>query len=391
MLGAFAPLSPLRERGWGRGRHPKGPGMVRRVRRAFGAPSPGADLPLMSVKTPQHVAVMGAGLAGCSVARSLALAGVSVTVVERAASIATGASAAPRMVVRPWLTRQPTLASTLSRQAFEHAVAVYRNHPAWEACRVMQRSKPGEDPTRMVVALSEQHWPPTLMRPVGHDDDDPRWFDIAQGGALNPRFWCETELARPGITVQLGRHATLTELLDDHDAVVVACAGATPEVLGQAMPMSRTRGQTTTLKPGALPDLTTVRCGDGYVAPLAHGAALVGASYDRDDDPTVRAESHAENLARLQRLTGATLTPDHIAEGWVGFRAAWPDRLPTVGPISADQRVWMAAGYASRGAVWAPLLGEVLAAGLLQTPAPLSRPLLEAMDPARLARWAGPS
>lgn len=327
---------------------------------------------------------MGAGLAGCSVARSLARAGVAVTVFEHAAHIASGASAAPRMVVRPWLTRQPTVASSLTRLAFEHAIKVYADHPAWLPCGVIQRSKPGDDdPARMVEALREQQWPLTLMQSLGRDGDDPRWFHIPQGGALNPRLWCETELARPGISVQLNSRNTLADLLAAHDAVVLACAGATPDVLGQPLPMRRTRGQTTTLKPGTLPGLDTVRCGDGYVAPLANGAAVVGASYDRDDDPAARATSHLENLARLQRLTGTEVSADAIANGWVGFRAAWPDRLPTVGPLSTDGRVWIAAGYASRGAVWAPLLGEVLAAQIMQRPVPLPDALQHALRPSR--------
>ncbi len=349
----------------------------------------------------RSVAVLGAGLAGCSVARALARHGVAVTVFDPAAHAASGASAAPRMVVRPWLTRRPTTASNLSVQGFLHAVTAYRGHPAWQPCGVHQRSKPGDAPLRMAAALAEQGWPAGLLRQISAPDADPAWFEAVHGGALDAAAWCAAQLDHPDIDVRLSHAPTLAHLHGRFDAVVIACAGATPAVLGRSLPLSRTRGQTTTVAAAALHDLHKVRCGDGYVAPLPGGRAVVGASYDRDDDPEVRPQSHLENLERLQRLTGAALTAADVTAGWVGFRAAWPDRLPAVGalnglnglngPDGLDAQeppgpVWLASGYASRGAVWAPLLGEVLAAQMLQRPVPLARDLQHAL---RATRFIG--
>jgi tRNA 5-methylaminomethyl-2-thiouridine biosynthesis bifunctional protein len=336
--------------------------------------------------TPKTVAILGAGLAGCSVAAALARQGVAVTVFDPADHVASGASGAPRMVVRPWLTRRPTVASDLSVLGFLHAVATYRGHPAWKPCGVQQRSKPDDLPARMATALSEQGWPADLMKLISPADAAPAWFEATLGGALDARAWCQSQVTHPQIELRLGERQTVAALEHRYDNVVVACAGATPEALDQPLPMSRTRGQITTLAAGTLPNLRRVHCGDGYVAPLADGGAVVGASYDRDDDPQLRAESHAENLGRLQRLTGEARTLAHVSGGWVGFRAAWPDRLPALGALDDDaSAVWLATGYASRGAVWAPLLGEVLAAQLLRQPIPLGRDLQHALRPGRFS------
>jgi tRNA 5-methylaminomethyl-2-thiouridine biosynthesis bifunctional protein len=48
--------------------------------------------------------------------------------------------------------------------------------------------------------------------------------------------------------------------------------------------------------------------------------------------------------------------------------------------------MYVAAGYASRGVVWAGLLGEALADLMTQHPLPLEADLMQAIAPARFTR-----
>ena len=95
-----------------------------------------------------------------------------------------------------------------------------------------------------------------------------------------------------------------------------------------------------------------------------------------------------------------------VLDGRVAWRLGCDDRLPVVGPVPQPAAaldglkrleqprhvprvpgLYVLAGLGSRGITWAPLLGEVLAAGITGAPLPLAGSLLDAIDPARfLAR-----
>ncbi|MNC84928.1 tRNA 5-methylaminomethyl-2-thiouridine biosynthesis bifunctional protein MnmC [compost metagenome] len=144
-----------------------------------------------------------------------------------------------------------------------------------------------------------------------------------------------------------------------------------------------------------------VLAGAGHLIPFADGSAVVGATYDFDDESAeAREEDHAGNLERLERLLpGATARQD-VARlaGSVGFRCVAPDRLPLVGalpeagavPSSGAARnlprapgLYGAFAYASRGLTWAALGGELIACAAEDEPLPVEGDLADAIDPAR--------
>jgi tRNA 5-methylaminomethyl-2-thiouridine biosynthesis bifunctional protein len=168
------------------------------------------------------------------------------------------------------------------------------------------------------------------------------------------------------------------------------------------------RGQLTCLPPGSIELQGMVLAGAGHLIPSANGAAVVGSTYDfEDEDPEPRASGHAGNLERLELLLpGSTLRldPARLA-GTVGFRCVTPDRMPLIGrspdaesrasiaarpgrwaqPLPRLEGLYGAFGYASRGLTWAALGGELIASQLEGEPLPLEGDLADAVDPARFA------
>jgi tRNA 5-methylaminomethyl-2-thiouridine biosynthesis bifunctional protein len=57
-----------------------------------------------------------------------------------------------------------------------------------------------------------------------------------------------------------------------------------------------------------------------------------------------------------------------------------------VGAVSGQAGLYVAAGYASRGVVWAGLLGEALADQITGQPVALELELMQAIAPERFAR-----
>lgn len=220
------------------------------------------------------------------------------------------------------------------------------------------------------------------------------------------------------------RGAAITE----SDAVVLATASETPALWPAAsLPLRPTRGQASLLRaegPGATPRVAV--SSGAYVTPAAQDEdgwwRLLGAtqtpwrSVERDGDPfTPRDGDDARiraNLAAEWPALAETLAGEATVMALAGLRATTPDHLPLAGPLfdaaalaashgealrkgghaaraiapmGWTEGLWCLTGLGSRGLLTAPLMAEVVAAGLTGTPAALPTDLLAAVHPARFA------
>lgn len=363
---------------------------------------------------PQHVAVIGAGVAGTALAHALAQRGIAVTVLERADSPAQAASGNPVAVFRPVISRDDNRASRLTRAAFLHdlrAWAALGEQVEWSRCGVLHLAKDADAATKQQQALADTAPPADFARWVelGEARELANWPVAAPGvfyptaGWVVPVSLCRAWLDHPAIQLRTGcavasvqTVATGWQVLDRDGAVlaeadVVVLANARDALSlapDQTWPLHTVRGQITQLPRGCLPEIQRVIACEGYVAPGA-GQLLVGATYEHDDDDTApRTASDLANLARLEAvLPGAG---ERFVEGAVSgrasLRATLPDRLPIVGAVGGQAGLYVAAGYASRGVVWAGLLGEALADLMTHQPLPLEAELMQAISPQRFTR-----
>jgi len=359
---------------------------------------------------PRHVAVIGAGVAGAATAHALAQRGVAVTLLERAEGPAQAASGNPVAVFRPVISRDDNRSTRLTRAAFLHDLRAWPTlgeSLEWARCGVLHLAKDAEAAAKQQQALAATAPPAEYARWVELNEacELANWPVAAPGvyypsaGWVVPGSLCRAWLGHPAIRLQTGCTVARVQavsagwqvvddaggVLAEADAVVLANArdalGLSP---GQAWPLNTVRGQITQLPPGSLPEIRRVISREGYVAPGAR--PLVGATYEHDDeDTTPRLESDLANLARLEAiLPGARerLKGDGVS-GRASLRATLPDRLPMVGAVGGQAGLYVAAGYASRGVVWAGLLGEALADRITGQPWPLELELMRAIAPER--------
>jgi len=194
------------------------------------------------------------------------------------------------------------------------------------------------------------------------------------------------------------------------ESAVVVVAGASSSVAFDQLahlPLRTVRGQVTLLPATvASEELSTVLCGESYVAPARSGTHTAGATFARDaavEDAT--AADNAENLRQLKRLAdslyaalgGASLDAARLT-GRAAQRCTSPDYLPMIGPVTDAEGqplpgLYLSTAHGSRGLITAPLGGEILAAYLEDEPAPLPKSLMDALLPgrfqARAARRSG--
>ncbi|KVW96112.1 bifunctional tRNA (5-methylaminomethyl-2-thiouridine)(34)-methyltransferase MnmD/FAD-dependent 5-carboxymethylaminomethyl-2-thiouridine(34) oxidoreductase MnmC [Thiobacillus denitrificans] len=363
---------------------------------------------------PQHVVVVGAGVAGAATAHALAQRGVAVTVLERADSPAQAASGNPVAVFRPVISRDDNRASRLTRAAFLHdlrAWAALGEQVEWSRCGVLHLAKDADAATKQQQALAGTAPPADFARWVELREarELANWPVVAPGvfyptaGWVVPGSLCRAWLDHPAIQLRTGCAVARVQAVAagwqvlDRDGAVLAEADAVVlanacDVLSlapdPAWPLHTVRGQITQLPPGRLPQIQRVIAREGYVAP-GGGQLLVGATYEHDDDDiTPRTASDLANLARLEAIlpgAGERFARDAVS-GRASLRATLPDRLPIMGAVSGQPGLFVAAGYASRGVVWAGLLGEALADLMTQHPLPLEAELMQAIGPARFTR-----
>ncbi len=355
--------------------------------RAAGAVAPAA--------LPDHILILGGGIAGAALARAAAAQGLRATVVMAQP----GASANPAALVTPAFDLSERAAGRLYAQALARAADLYAATApdAVIACGVLQLEAAARDAARFDrLAASALYEPGALVRLSPQAVAD-RLGEIAGPGGL---FMRDARVVDPAAVVSgwlaaatiieatvagLARDGDGWRLLDAQGRILAAApvlclaAGAGLRLL-RDLPLSVVRGQAS-WAPGLDPG--PAAAWGGYTAPTRDGV-LFGATHDRDDigidrrpgDDDINLASLSQGRPRLaQALAGRPLSAR------AALRAATPDRLPLAGRL--EDGLFILAGLGGRGFTTAPLLAEQVVAEILDAPCPLPADLAAAVAPGR--------
>jgi tRNA 5-methylaminomethyl-2-thiouridine biosynthesis bifunctional protein len=111
--------------------------------------------------------------------------------------------------------------------------------------------------------------------------------------------------------------------------------------------------------------------GDGYCMPARQEnekiwSWQIGSSYDEDvDSLVVNLKANQDNAIKGLNLIGCDHS--HIGEfevvnNFIGIRSASKDRLPLIGPIHGEDGLFIATAYGSRGVLWSALGAQLIQA-----------------------------
>lgn len=389
---------------------------------------------------PRRALVIGAGLAGCASAASLAARGWQVEVLERHDAPAREASGNPQGVLYLKLSAHGTALSQMILAGFGYTrrwLERLQRGRDWDDCGVLQLAfdtKETERQAKLAGAFDS-----SLLQCLDREQAEAiagvalasGGLFYPEGGWVHPPALCHAQLQHPRIrllnhhqVIELRRVDGLWQAWDGErllaSAPLVVLAGAAEIRNFEAcaeLPLKRIRGQITRLPLTERSQaLGTVVCADGYVAPARDGEHTLGASFDFHSlDLAPTAGEHASNLGLLeaisadlaQRLDTAALDPEQL-QGRAAFRCTSPDYLPIVGPLAdpaafsttysmlaKDARqvpaiacpwldgLYVNSGHGSRGLITAPLSGELIAAWASGEPLPVPRAVAEACHPNR--------
>ena len=383
--------------------------------------------------------IIGAGLAGASLAFSLARRGWQVTVIDSSDSVAAGASGNSQLALRCRLFQNESPASRFFLQAYLFARTQFEQLSKagtldFQPSAVMQlhnamHKQQGIDPFNLQRLYAEQVVT-TLTQLQASATAGVQLSDAAchfpLGGWLDAKSLCLAYLTHPNIQLQLQQRVGALQwsgfnwLVKDQDgqhlgaAEVIALANGYGAVdLAQAawLPLLAVRGQTSRLAASeSSRSLNTVVCGERTVFPEHDGYHTLAASYHREELALdVRDPDNQHNL-----LTARTCFNDPaylgeiVASGRVSLRCNTPDFLPVVGmlPNAAAMHtqfagfarnaraevgkpgcyypgLYISAAHGSNGLASCPLSSEYLASLIDNEVPPLDQKIMNELNPAR--------
>lgn len=384
-----------------------------------------------NITKPQHVSIIGGGIASACAAYSLAKQGIKVTVYCKDDSIAQGASSNHIGALYPLIHQQKDDISVFYEHAFWQAKAYYQSitelgiHFDHQWCGLLELSFTEALRKRQVTFEEKSPWPKQLIHSVDtHQARELSNLPLNDGGLFMPAAgWIapaqlvsalfkaaqavgqckvKTNINITNISQQADKWLLKTEKKTFEASILVLCGGA--EMLSQELleelPLYPVRGQISEVQQTKdSENLSTVICHKGYLTPSNDGKHCIGATFIKDSSNIEACvEEDKTNLQMLNKSMPNVLSwnEQNIVNSKARVRCMTPDHLPIVGPMPmikehidmyphlAKDKNWSYSeaapyrknlytltGLGARGLCSAPILAEILAADLCGLPYPI--------------------
>ncbi len=308
---------------------------------------------------PSHPIIIGAGIAGSSLARAFARRGITPHIVHDSNHIAASHNAAA--LIKPRLDLQDRPESRFFLASYLYARHAYHSHKLSEGITHLPQSD--TEAARYVKLAAQAPLPPCHLS-YAHDR-------LHLGGALviAPKLVLADWLAGHEIA-----DAAQNTMLKTNEAVKLYAAGFGMKTLlaDHTLNLRFSRGQLSWAQNHAAIDQPLTY--GGYALPLNDGL-LLGATHNQVNSITpfeIQPNDDTANYDALLKATGLTAQPSHHPSR-ASIRVTTADTLPIMGKISANE--WIFTGLGSRGFVFAPLLAEAIVSKICDEPLPVSKKL----------------
>jgi len=391
-----------------------------------------------SLKTPQKVAIIGSGIAGCATARALAQEGVAVELFDAGSQLASGASGAAAGIFHPQLTSDMNLGSQFNWLAYLHLLRFLLTLSQSQRAKVILsqgliRLMPSESVAIQLLELAKQLGINQWLTPTRHFSQTHRAIEFPCSAALDIKQVCQLMIAQiPDSLIQLRLETNIETLRFEQDRwvlesgdssdsfeQVVFCGGAHSPILDALgiTATNTTRGQTCYFEHALLGEKITQPISEKiYLVPRGDSHFHLGTTFEEFKEDSLNPNSQNDMLSRLNHCLTALELPPLTAEekqaiplnGTLGYRLHTQDRLPLVGPavdlvkLQSDfhllgQRkieqqaltqydrpgLWLNTAYGSHGLLFAVLASEHISSLICNDIAPLETAVSQCLSPVR--------
>lgn len=351
----------------------------------------------------QHIAIIGAGVAGLSTAWAFAARGHQVTLYEQTKALS-GASGNPLALLNPKLCPIEQSHEHLMTLSWQHALNFYKNFNAFRPLQIQQIAlKNAEE----LLDLVNQYPAQVVTNSASSLETDYSSILLTEAGSVSPHQLRDEILQHPCINLKIAHVTALissennvqlqtdNEIIAEADHVVVCCARESAALFDNHPQLKPIRGQVSWVDNTFAPlPLNEAYSYGGYCMQLDASKMILGASfYPNREDQDVLPEDHVHNFELIHSVFpeyAEKLPSPSTWQGRASIRAQSLDYFPLVGKIQDNSRIATFAGLGSKGFLFAPLCSEILLAQMLGEACPVPDRLLQKLNPQRFQKKVKP-
>ena len=410
-----------------------------------GTQEPWNKLPLsISSDSQPKIAILGAGLAGSSLAYSLNRRGLSTTVFDSAKKIAAGASGIPQFALRPRLFQSDSALAEYCLQSYLFAIRQFTSFAKtaglnWNNTGVLQFDDALNRKSKFKLAKIKNLYPYAVVQ--FHKELEGHGFlatngnpvlEFSQGGWICPRKFCEflledskaklelnTRISKIHQTDKLWVLSTNSQEQFAFDIVIFANSeGITEFEQTGSLPLEITAGQVSIFSAAnSNMKIDKVVCGSRSLFPtMVEGKSshLVAASYRNSSSVEQLAADDEENYISVNSMLETSFQLHKESQkSQVALRTNTPDKIPLVGQVpnlhsvckeykelsfNAKKKfsntiqvdnyfrgLYISAAHGSNGLATCGLSAEVISSLICNEQLPVSNRILDALNPIRFA------
>lgn len=368
--------------------------------------------------------VLGAGIAGLTLANKLIQQGKNVTLIDRQKKPCLETSGNPQAVVMPSFDLNGSVEARFYLSAFLYAIRYY-SQQNYHPVGVHQ------------LALSEKqkNWQQQLLSRL---DLSPQLFQKYKNGLLYPQAgWLDTQSHAQHIFQQVENYLQAEihtikfkdnswylysndKLIHRTSTLIIANGIFVTKLLpNYELPITPKHGEISYFHScdidSKIADNPHIQLGEGYITPSHNGIQTIGATFDHIAKkdwfkaPKTHNNHWQRNIGLWHGTSYAEILKKNIGyQSRAGIRVTTPDHMPICGAVIDQQHfkknyndinhgkywktypipkainnLYLFTGLGSKGFTTAPLLAESLCNQMLSTPQVLSKELQKAIHPSR--------
>ena len=401
-----AGLPVVRAKGWGHKRH-----MLVSTKKKDNHTNPQHSCEVPGGR--RKAIVMGAGLAGCTVAHSLAGRGWQVTIMDPATGFGAGASGIPQLALRLRLFNTASAAAQIYLQAylFTHRWLLklaLEKRIDWHGTQISQLPTAMNKRKPLNTERLKQIYGHTLFQAAKDGT-----LNFPLGGWVNPIALCQTLCTDPSITTRFST-AEPTFEGDQHGWQVKASKNAEPERADALIIASPKMLEELPILNAAKLEFTTgistvvnssndiekhehILTGSRSLFPVRDNAHLISATYQRCRAGSSHSKAaNQDNLAAIaEMLQLSSNNPLKVISHYERERVNTSDRMPLIGryqnPLAKHDfthPIFVSSAHGSTGLATCPFAAELVAADICGEPLPVTEKQRLTLDPSRFDQRA---
>jgi tRNA 5-methylaminomethyl-2-thiouridine biosynthesis bifunctional protein len=383
----------------------------------------------------REAVVIGGGLAGTSVAFSLAKTGWKIKLIERQQKLANEASGNGVAIISSLISHKNDVIGEFFLQGFlytlKHLGELTKQgaNIKMDICGVLELSSANLNKNIADLSITsdliEKITQSTASKIFGISLKSDALY-IKNGGWISPVDLCNAniEAYKNNIEIIYNSEAInlhqqdnqwivksgVGDIIAKSEVVVIANANDANKFIQTSwLPLISVRGQVTHLENADIKINNVICYEGGYITPQINGINYVGATFARDNlNTNVLDEDNNMNICNLREIMPVNFNSQKTLQGRAALRSTSPDRRPMLGAVAdkesffkdyADLRhgktnakyvdgkyhagLYVATGFGSRGVTGCPIAGEVLAEMINNETLPLNKKIIDAINPAR--------